>query len=102
VPAPQPEPSQPPAGAAQPTSVPLFTGKKLAALRWKGEVPPQKWTTFYTKVLSRLVSDGGLSLSVEVEARPLGGVYAERADELRQNLRELGIVEEVEVEEGQE
>ena len=44
----------------------------------------------------------GLKLSVNVEARPPGGVYAERADELRQNLRELGIEENVEVEEEQE
>jgi hypothetical protein len=93
-----------PAGAAPSVgeTEPLFTGKKVAAIRWRGRVPPQKWTTFYTKVLSRLVSDGGLELKVEFEAKPPGGLHAERADEIRQHLRELGVPEEIEVDEESE
>ncbi|HWQ24825.1 MAG TPA: DUF499 domain-containing protein, partial [Gaiellaceae bacterium] len=93
-----------PAGAAPSggEAVPLFTGEKVAAIRWRGRIPPQKWTTFYTKVLSRLVSDGGLELEVEFEAKPPGGLYAERADEIRQHLRELGVTEEIEVDEESE
>jgi hypothetical protein len=89
-------------GGVAPEPAPLFTGKKVAAIRWQGKVPAQKWTTFYTKVLSRLVADGGLELKVEFDAQPPGGFYAERADEIRQHLRELGVAEELEVEEGPE
>jgi hypothetical protein len=74
--APTPEEPVPAAGVTLPTAVtteddggtevvPLFTGEKIAKICWQGTVPPQKWTTFYTKVLSRLVSDGGLELNVE-------------------------------------
>ncbi len=81
------------------TQPPIFTGRKVAALRWSGEVPHQKWTTFYTKVLQRLVSDGGLTLRVEFESRPAGGMLAERADETRQGLRDLGLPDDVAAEE---
>ena len=106
-PVPAPAPSEPtvPApggGGVVPEPVPLFTGKRVAAIRWQGKVLPQKWTTFYTKVLSRLVSDGGLELTVEFEAQPEGGLYAERAEEIRQQLCELGVPEEIEVEEAPE
>jgi Protein of unknown function (DUF499) len=99
-PVPAPTTTLPPTGPA-PTAetVPLFTGKRVSALRWRGEIPPQKWTTFYTKVLSRLQSDGGLKLTVEFEAQPEGGMYAERADEIQQHLRELGISEDLDVDE---
>ena len=60
---------------------PIFTGRKVASVRWAGEIPHQKWTTFYTKVLQRLVSEGGLRLRVEFEARPPGGLHVERAEE---------------------
>lgn len=90
------------AGATGGEALPLFSGKKVSALRWRGDVPPTKWTTFYTKVLSRLQSDGGLRLTVEFEAEPEGGLFAERADEIRQNLRELGVSEDLEVDEASE
>jgi hypothetical protein len=105
VPAPTPTAPTAPApgdGDITPEPVPLFTGKKIAAIRWRGSIPPQKWTTFYTKVLSRLVSDGGLELNVMFEAQPPGGLHAERAEEIRQHLLELGVAEEIEVEEAPE
>lgn len=81
----------------------LFPIPRVAALRWQGEIPYQKWTSFYTKVLQRLVEtgapDGGLRVRVEFEARPPGGLYRERADEARQGLRELSLPYEVTVEE---
>lgn len=41
-------------------------------------------------------------LTVEFEAQPEGGLYAERAEEIRQQLCELGVPEEIEVEEAPE
>jgi hypothetical protein len=105
VPAPTPTPTVPTTtpGETTPEQTPIFTGKRVAAIRWKGSVPPQKWTTFYTKVLSRLVSDGGLELvNVEFEAAPSGGLHAERADEIVQSLRDLGLDETIDVEEASE
>jgi hypothetical protein len=78
-------------------TVPLFTGHTIAKICWKGSIPPQKWTTFYTKVLSRLVSEGGLELNIEFKAEPPGGIHVERTDEIRQQLRDLGIDDEIDV-----
>ncbi len=88
----------PAGGAVEARQEPLFTGKKVRSLRWQGEVPPQKWTTFYTKVVSRLVPEGGVKLSVELEARPPQGLYEERAEDVRQALADLGLTESLEVE----
>jgi hypothetical protein len=60
-------------------------------LRWAGEVPPQKWMNFYTRVLSRFVSAGGLTLRVEVTASPQAGMSPQQVDEVRAVLRELGL-----------
>ena len=63
--------------------------------RWTGEVPPQKWMNFYTKVLSRHVTDGGLKLTVNVEVNPDGGVSEQRLEEARAALRELGLSDQI-------
>jgi hypothetical protein len=76
----------------------IFTEEKVAALRWEGEVPWQKWTTFYNKVLSNLVS-GEVTVTVRVESRPSGGLPKNRADAVRDNLVELGLSGEVSTEE---
>jgi len=75
---------------APPVSPPAGT---LKGFTWGGEVPSQKWTTFYTKVLSRFATGGGLKLTVSVEVAPPGGTTAARAEETRVALRELGLSE---------
>ncbi len=94
-------------GARGPSMHPeLFPVRRVAAVRWQGSIPYQKWTSFYTKVLQRLVEvgapDGGLQVRVEFEARPPGGLYPDRADEARQGLRELGLPYDVTVEDDEE
>lgn len=54
----------PPAAAAPPNNGATTTAAPPAALgihqaRWQGEVPPQKWMTFYTRVLSRFAANRG-------------------------------------------
>jgi hypothetical protein len=61
------------------------------ALRWSGEVPPQKWMNFYTKVLSKFAGSQGLKLTVSIEVSPEGGVSTQRIDETRVALQELGL-----------
>jgi hypothetical protein len=68
-------------------------------LLWEGAVPPQKWMTFYTKVLSRFPIGEGLKLTVKVEAQPKDGLSKQKIDETKMALRELGLSEELHAEE---
>jgi hypothetical protein len=74
------------------------TTPQSGKLVWTGEVPWQKWTNFYTKVLSKFSSGKGLKLTVKVEASPEGGVSKQKAEETKTALRELGLSEDVNVE----
>ncbi len=60
-------------------------------IRWQGEVPPQKWMNFYTKVLSRFASIKGLKLKVSFEAPVEPDQATAKADETRAGLKELGL-----------
>jgi hypothetical protein len=71
-------------------------GKETSAgLNWSGEVPPQKWMNFYTKVLSKFASARGLKLTVKVEVSPEGGVSKQKLAETKSALRELGLSDDV-------
>ncbi len=67
-----------------------FTG-----LSWTGEIPPQKWMNFYTKVLSKFASGQGLKLKLNVEVKPDGGVSKQKLEETKAALRELGLNDEL-------
>jgi hypothetical protein len=67
----------------------------LSGLTWSGEVPPQKWMNFYTKVLTKFAVGSGLKLKVSVEVKPDGGVSKQRVEETKAALRELGLSDEV-------
>lgn len=73
-----------------PTSQPGAGG-----IRWQGEVPPQKWMNFYTKVLSRFVAAKGLKLTVTFEVPPGEAVTKAKIDEAKTALRELGLSEDI-------
>ena len=78
-------------GAPLPPPPPPSAGK----LVWTGEVPPQKWMNFYTKVLSKFAAGKGLKLTVSVEVSPEGGVTKQQAEETKTALRELGLNDDV-------
>ena len=65
------------------------------AFRWVGEIAPQKWMNFYTKVLARFAAAKGLKLSLTVDVQPEGGVSKAEITETRVALRELGMSEDV-------
>lgn len=67
----------------------------LKGLQWHGTVPPQKWMTFYSKVLTRLVTLPGLTLEVSVQLAPDGTVSDALREETRTALRELGLNEDI-------
>ncbi len=81
-------------GGGQPTPV---IGTEIAGFSWTGEISPQKWMNFYTKVLSRFATTGGLKLTVNVDVEPPGGVTISKIDETKGALRELGMVEDVKI-----
>lgn len=79
----------------------IFTGDKtkektFSILKWCGEVTPQKWMNFYTKVLSRFVSGSGLKLKVEIEVKPEDGISQQKVEQTKVALRELGLDENLE------
>ncbi|MBI3184665.1 MAG: ATP-binding protein [Myxococcales bacterium] len=77
------------------TSEPPPPGLEIAGFRWTGEISPQKWMNFYTKVLSRFATAGGLKLTVTVDVTPPGGATISKMDETKVALRELGLPEDI-------
>ena len=82
--------THPPAGGAREPPPP---GLEIAGFSWTGEISPQKWMNFYTKVLSRFATAGGLKLTVTAEVEPPGGITMSKLDETKVALRELGLPE---------
>ncbi len=82
-----PQKPEPPAKLAEQLS--------LTGLTWSGEVPPQKWMNFYTKVLAKYAGAHGLKLRLTVEVKPDGGVSKQKIEETKAALRELGLHEEL-------
>lgn len=81
---PPPSPSAAPAPAAG-----------FRRVSWQGDVPPQKWMNFYTKVLSKFATQSGLRIGLNVEIAPQGGVSTQKIDEIKVALRELGLPDDV-------
>lgn len=79
----------------QPSPSPSPT--EIKGLRWSGDVPAQKWMNFYTKVLAKYATSGGLKLNVSFEISPEGGLLPQRLDEMKALLRELGLEDDVKV-----
>jgi hypothetical protein len=78
-----------------PSPLPPPKPTEIKGLRWSGEVPAQKWMNFYTKVLAKYATTGGLRLEVTFEISPEGGLLPQRIDETKANLRELGLDDDV-------
>lgn len=68
----------------------------LKGLRWTGDVPAQKRMNFYTKVLTRYATGGGLKIRVSFEAAPVEGLPSQRLEETNSALREVGLDGELE------
>jgi predicted DCC family thiol-disulfide oxidoreductase YuxK len=67
-----------------------------AKVRWQGILPPQKWNLFYNKVLSRFAVNQNLHLEVHFTAEPQEGVSAQKLEETKLALRELGLSDDLE------
>jgi hypothetical protein len=69
---------------------------QISGISWSGEIPLQKWMNFYSKVLARFATAGGIKLRVSFEVSPEGGVSEQKVEETNAALRELGVEGDVE------
>lgn len=60
-------------------------------ITWSGEVQPQKWMNFYTKVLSKYVTTGELKISLNISIKKADGITKQAVDETKTALRELNL-----------
>lgn len=79
-----------PEGPPQPVSVETQVPSKQR-LSWEGDLPPQKWTNFYMKVLTRFATDPSLRLRVQFEVSPDIQVSQAHLNEIEIALKELGL-----------
>ena len=86
------------AETAGPGVVPIAPGLvgPVAALKWKGPVPAQKWMNFYTRVLSRFGMDPTLGITVSFDVAPENGISQQQVEETKMALRDLGLSDTVE------
>jgi len=68
---------------------------KITQLTWAGDIPPQKWSNYYTKVLSKFATNNELVLSLQVAIRNSAGISEHQVEEMKAALRELGLEERV-------
>ena len=86
--------SAPTGGQSEPKSGPEPVRLPLA-LTWPGEVPPQKWMDFYTKVLTKVGVANELRLNVRFMYKLSTGMLAQKLVEIRSALRELGLSDQL-------
>ena len=69
--------------------------EKVKAISWEGEIPPQKWMNFYTKVLSKFAASKGLKLTVKFDLSSDGVISQQKIEETKVALRELGLDDQI-------
>ncbi len=89
---PVPESGPTPGPGSEPTT-------STRTLRVVGSVPPEVWNRFGTKILPKLRSGSGLRIGVEFLVTVSADSATGLASELRQVLQELGLADDVKVEE---
>ncbi len=78
-----PDPTPPP--------TPPLTPAKTTRFAWSGEIPAQKWTNFYMKVISKFALGHDLKIRVYVEVAQSAGISEQKIEETKSALRELGL-----------
>ena len=70
----------------------FWAGSELIrGISWSGKILLQKWMNFYSKVLARFATAGGIKLRVGLEVSPEGGLPEQKVEETNAALRELGV-----------
>ena len=60
-------------------------------LKWSGVITSQKWTNFYTKVLSKFATIKDLKLTLKLEVLVEGEIATQKIEETKVALAELGL-----------
>lgn len=74
----------------------VLPSRVTAAIRWQGEIPAQKWSIFYNKILSRFAIGQSLRIIVQFDVKPPDGISAPKIEETKLSLRELGLDDSIE------
>ena len=74
--------------------LPLQPPSPTARISWSGAIPAQKWMSFYMKVLSPFALSKELKITVQFDVSE-SGLTAQKIEEIRANLRELGLDDDV-------
>lgn len=74
------------------TGIATITVKKRSS-HWEGEIPHQKWTQFYNRVLLKFAVRKGLTLTLAVN---ISDTSEEEVEEMKAALRELGLCDDIE------
>ncbi|MDG6219388.1 MAG: AAA family ATPase, partial [Candidatus Thermoplasmatota archaeon] len=77
------------------TDVVTPSSESIHEVKWNGEIPHQKWTNFYMKVLTKLASDSVLKLTLNVEVLNEKGISKQKLEEIKIALRELGLSDDL-------
>lgn len=75
----------------EPPKTPLRESTLIPRLAWEGELPPQKWMSFYLKILTHFAIAPSLRLRVRFEVAPAAGIPPTQVEEIRGTLGELGL-----------
>lgn len=70
---------------------------KTTRLGWSGEIPAQKWTNFYMKVLSKFALGHNLKITVNVDVAQSDGISEQKIEEAKSALRELGLGDDLDI-----
>jgi hypothetical protein len=64
-------------------------------IRWKGEIPAQKWMTLYTKIFTKFITDRSVKLKLNLEFTIEGDISTQKREEIKNSLQELGLPDEI-------
>jgi hypothetical protein len=74
------------------------SSRPITKLSWTGEIPSQKWSNFYMKVLTKFAASQGLKLRLNLEVATPEGISERKVEETKVALRELGLSDEMNTE----
>ena len=63
--------------------------KKITSMNWEGQITSQKWMTFYTKVISKLMNAGKLDITIKLNTYNSEGISEHIQNEIKTGLRDL-------------
>lgn len=64
---------------------------KQKKISWAGQIQPNKWTVFYTKVLARYASNPNLKIKISFELQDDQNITDQKIEETKTALKELGL-----------